>query len=178
MLKLETGSNIGSDTLTSGQNHWPGNPVPSLSQLQQTWLLHHFSHLMAILQKLNSQIVKLFAYFSFWALSQSLCFWFAIELTETKLHSRVSSSESVEAMFVYAIYCSCNMRRCTRDLLSNIVGQQSCVIKSYVWHQCKNITNHFSGPDRALGQMCVYTCPDGFLGCRFKFTRGKCTLFS
>jgi len=35
MLKLKTGANTGSDTLTRdptrlGQNRWPGNPIPSM----------------------------------------------------------------------------------------------------------------------------------------------------
>jgi len=58
------------------------------------WLLHYFSPFMTVLHKRSALIVKMFPYF-FLFLSSYLML-----LISTKLLARISSTESLEAMFI------------------------------------------------------------------------------
>jgi len=70
-----------------------------------------------------------------WTFICSLRFSFTVELNKSKLLARISSSESLEAMLIYAI-CRTFKITVTYEMLShNKVARQNRTIKSPVWHR-------------------------------------------
>jgi len=121
---------------------------------KQTQPLHNLSHFMTPSQTecANYETVPIFFLFFFWALWLSVCFWFAIELTKTKLLTRISSSESLEAKFVmrFVAVATCAVayaRFCRAIKLRNEIARQNrrCDIGFSLLKRRQFLSTYFSG---------------------------------